>query len=174
MRSKESQHLAFLLEKIVTADGGFIPDEAYTLVHKLVPWPAVEVIMTRNEHREFLLQRRNDRWWKGWHIPGGFVKPGESIAEACSRNARKDAGILGATVSSPLIAVRAWAPDEHPFGYPISLVFACTPNGMVTEHEDLAWFRDIPDHMIDDGGNHVAFLQAFFNWRETGEHGVLM
>src|SRR3989338_7645672 len=42
---EEQAELGRLLGIVVEQDKGFIPDSAYRLIHKLVPWPVVEVLI---------------------------------------------------------------------------------------------------------------------------------
>ena len=42
---EEQAELGHLLAVVVEQDKGFIPDSAYRFIHKLVPWPAVEVLI---------------------------------------------------------------------------------------------------------------------------------
>ncbi len=154
----EQTELGRLLTIVAEKDGGFIPDAAYRPIHKLVPWPAVEVLIYRNDG-SFLLSYRDDDF-KGWHIPGGFMKPGESYWEACCRNARKE-NICDTVQDMRLISSHIWTRGEHPFGFPISITIACKAGGKVVEREDLRWFTEIPDDIIPQ--NHPGFLRHFIN-----------
>ncbi|MSR85699.1 NUDIX domain-containing protein [Candidatus Uhrbacteria bacterium] len=154
----EQHELARLLEKIVREDG-FIPDVAYRAFHKLVPWPAVEVLIYDDEGR-FLLSHRDDDF-KGWHIPGGFMRVRETYQAACDRNVRKER-IAETVTNLQLMATHTWGEGEHPFGYPISLIIACQVVGEVVERDDLKWFRRIPPDIIAQ--QHPKFLAHFKEW----------
>jgi ADP-ribose pyrophosphatase YjhB (NUDIX family) len=172
----EAEEFARILRKIIEEDNGFLPNqEVFELMVRLRPLPFTEVIITRNNHKEFLLVYREDKWWgKGWHIPGGGMKTEETIEETCSRHTREDAGIESVRIISPLIAIRKWALGEHPFGTPVSLVFVVEPVEEVIERDTVRWFSKIPREMLDTRGNHEKFIEAFFNWRDIGASGQIV
>lgn len=159
LSASEQTELARLLGIIAEEDEGFIPDPAYRPMHKLVPWPAVEVLIY-DENGRFVLTHRDDEF-RGWHIPGGFIGVNESYQEACDRNVRKER-IVSAVTDLNLIATHIWLADEHPYGYPISLIFACKAVGEVVERDDLKWFEEIPPDVIPE--NHPSFLVHFQEW----------
>lgn len=59
------------------------------LGHALIVAPAAGVV-ARNASGQILLQRRVDDG--SWGLPGGWVSPGESVAEAAVREAREETG----------------------------------------------------------------------------------
>ncbi|HEY4495905.1 MAG TPA: NUDIX domain-containing protein [Candidatus Paceibacterota bacterium] len=155
----EQTELTRLLGIVANKDGGFIPDPAYRPMHKLVPWPAVEVLI-HNENGRFVLTYRDDEF-KGWHIPGGYMKPNESYQGACNRHVRKEK-IAEAVTNLQLIATHVWRAGEHPYSYPISLIIACKAVGEVAERDDLKWFEEIPQDIIPQ--QHPEFLAHFQKW----------
>lgn len=155
----EQKELARLLGVVANEDKGFIPDPAYRPMHKLVPWPAVEVLIY-DEDKGFVLTYRDDEF-KGWHIPGGYMKPNESYREACTRHVRKER-IAKAITDLKLIATHTWLAGEHPFGYPISLIIVCKAVGDIVERGDLKWFEKIPEDTILQ--QHSKFLAHFKQW----------
>lgn len=163
LTSAEQTELGRLLTIVGDKDGGFIPDAAYRPIHKLVPWPAVEVLVYNDQGR-FLLSYRNDEF-KGWHIPGGFMKPNENYQSACNRNVRKEK-IAHSVIDFRLISSHVWLKGEHPFGFPISLTIACKAVGEVIEREDLRWFSKIPTDIIPQ--QHPKFLMHFQSWFHGG------
>lgn len=156
----EQAELARLLKRVVEDDRGFIPDPAYEVIHKLVPWPAVEVLIYDKQGR-FLLTYRDDKNFIGWHIPGGYMKPGEDFHQACTRNIQKER-IAQEVINIQLIASSVWLEGEHPFGYPISLIFACQISDEIAERENLRWFSNIPNNVIVQ--KHPTFLRFFKDW----------
>lgn len=169
LTASEQEELVRLLKIIADEDKGFIPDPAYRAMHKLVPWPAVEVLIYDKGGR-FLLSYRDDDF-KGWHIPGGYMRPGESYQEACNRHVRKEK-IADRVTNLQLIASHVWLEGEHPMGYPVSLIFSCLTVGVdeVTERDDLKWFSEIPTNTIPE--NHPSFLAYFQKWFKGGERSA--
>ncbi len=163
----DQQHLERLLNHIIKYDHGFMPEEIYRTFHKLVPWPAVEVIV-HDEDRGFVLKHRRDRDFDGWHIPGGYLYVNETLQHACDRHAQKD-NVAEAVTNLRLIATHAWLEGEHPFGYPLSLIFVCEAVDEIVEKPDVRWFREVPDALIHN--QHPLFLAYLKTWltsaRET-------
>ena len=160
----EQKELERLLEVVVSRDKGFIPDSAYPLIHKLVPWPAVEVLIYDDNGR-FALTYRDDTHFKGWHIPGGYLKVNESYGEACDRIVRKEKVALG-VAELKLIASHTWLAGEHPYGYPVSMVIACRATDETVERDGLRWFLEIPPDVIIQ--QHPKFLTYFKEWFKNG------
>lgn len=57
-----------------------LPQGLFEVLCKLVVFPATEVVVI-NDKQEILLTWRDDKWWKGWHIPGGLIRFGESFEQ---------------------------------------------------------------------------------------------
>lgn len=164
MELEKERLLAELLEEVVQKEGSYLPEKAYFLIHRLVCWGAVEVLITRNEGKEFLLRYREDKWFRGWHIPGGYIKPTESIQEACNRMAQEDAGVDSVN-GLKLVAVMKWS--DHPFSAPLCLLLTCEPNEKVVERNDLKFFSDVPEPMIHR--NHILYLQTYLEYLRSQE-----
>ncbi|HXK41160.1 MAG TPA: NUDIX hydrolase [Candidatus Paceibacterota bacterium] len=156
MNLEKSKLLADLLTEIKEKDGGFIPEEAWKPIHKLVRWTAVEVLIVNSLTNQFLLNYRDTPDFKGWHIIGGYVRPGENITQASNRMAKEEAGLDG-VANLKLIAVCPW--KGHPYSFPLSVVFVCEPIGLLTERDDLKWFSEIPENIAFP--EHKLFLRSY-------------
>jgi len=53
--------------------------------------PGAAVIITRDEGRQILLQRRRDSG--AWGLPGGYMEPGETLEETARREAYEETGL---------------------------------------------------------------------------------
>jgi hypothetical protein len=160
---------AELVEEVVSADKGFVPKEAWMTLHKLIPLPAVEVLVTRKDGREFILNYREDQGWNGWHIPGSFIRPHESLEEACNRVTREELELDGIT-GLQAIGILKWEPGEHPFGgTPISIVMVGYPVGEIRESRDTRYFSSIPSPMIT---NHATLLGGYLSYLKKPHTGL--
>jgi ADP-ribose pyrophosphatase YjhB (NUDIX family) len=153
MKPEELDRLVELLRRLRA--GGLVPPHMPYLVWRavadLVPQPAVEVVASRTG-RDFLLVHRRDEHWDGWHLPGGFMAPGESIAGACNRVAEREVGVSVAFVR----VVTAFAWPHHPYAHAVSLVCHCTtPQG---EPRAGTFFTELPAGMVM---HHADFVRAF-------------
>jgi hypothetical protein len=59
-----------------------IPDMPFSVLSALKPLAPLPIaqLCVCDERGAVLLTRREDRHWWGWHFPGGFMAPGESLA----------------------------------------------------------------------------------------------
>ena len=158
----EQNELARLLEVVATQDKGFIPDSAYRTFHKLVPWPVVEVLIYDKEGR-FLLSYRDDEEFTGWHIPGSFIRPGETYEDACNRCVRAER-VAHSVTNLSFIASHPQRIGERAFGCPISNIIACHAVEPVVERADLQWFSRVPHDLIPPPQQHHKFLACFQEW----------
>lgn len=152
MNKKEIKELTRLLKEL--KESGLSPPNTpfaiWTELATILPAPAVEVLVTRTG-RDFLLTKRNDKYWQGWHIPGGFMLAKESVENACLRIAKKELGIKVNFTS--ILMIYAWT--NHPFANALSLVCICRPDGNPLDGH---YFQEIPRNVIIP---HRKFLKCF-------------
>lgn len=142
MGEDEVSQLTALLRKL--RNSGLVPPRmpypVWLEIAGIFPLGAVEVLITKNG-KDFLLTKRRDEYWNGWHIPGGFVLAGESFAQSCNRLALKE---LSTEVGLRYISgVYRW--KDHPFGSPISIVCVCRMKGKPSKGR---FFRNVPEDTI--------------------------
>ncbi len=93
-----------------------------------------------------LIQRGRDPFAGHWALPGGFVEVGETIAEACLREAREETGLEVDIVE--LLGVYS-DPQRDPRFHTVSVVFLCRPRGSTPlggdDAADARWFSDLTD-----------------------------
>ncbi len=159
--------LAELLTEVWGVNQGFVPDPAYRPLQKLVSWGAGEVLIVRNDGQEILLRHRADDFI-GWHVPGGYIRPQESIQAFCDRTALEDAGVRGGVVNIRQIATLKWL--DHIFSWPFCALLVCQTVERVQEREDLRFFSvgDLPfANMIHP--KHALYLETFIEYLKHPE-----
>ncbi len=162
MTPERAELLAELLREMAEIDGGYVPPVAWEALHRYVPIPTCELLISRNNGREFLLTYREDQYWRGWHIPGSFNRKPESLEETCQRIAREEVGIEGVE-GLHAIALCKW--DEHPYGAPLSIVLVGQPVGIPIEKPgEMGWFDRIPSPIVT---NHGKFLASYLNFLQN-------
>ncbi|GAA2704345.1 NUDIX hydrolase [Micromonospora olivasterospora] len=139
--------------------GGHVPHMPLAIwraLSTLTPQPAVELLVT-SDGSDVLCTWREDEHWHGWHLPGGFVGPGESAEQACDRVARRELG-FGVDVVGHL-GTFAW--PDHPYASTLSLLYACRARGgpaALADRRDGSLFRSPPPVLIP---HHRAFVDRF-------------
>lgn len=160
MTEEKLKLLAELLEEMAHQYRGWTPTEVWRASQVAFCRPALEIIITRNKGKEFLLSYRKDKDYDAWHIPGGFILVRETIEDACNRIVCKELGIKGLN-GLKLIDAFKWSWPGHPFGgSPISLVYAISSLKEVEETCTVKYFREIPRNTIPE---HAGFLKTYIN-----------
>lgn len=132
-----------------------IPEEAFEPLHRVVPYPAIDMVILDRKER-MLMVKRDDKYFKGWELVGGYGHWYEkSLSEWCNRLSKRDIGarvkLLGFT------GIHKWRPGEHAHGAPISMVAVCRLRGKVTKNtEKVRFFERIPKGMV---ANHGSFAR---------------
>lgn len=154
MTEENISKLVELLREIKSSDllPPKMPFEVWREIVSLVPAPTVEVLISRND-KDFLLTERNDKYWQGWHIPGGYLLAKETIEDACNRLAKKELG-MGVNFEK-ILFLYPWS--NHPYSNALSIVCLCHPLG---ETEMGKYFLEIPETTIEE---HKDFLKRFLN-----------
>jgi hypothetical protein len=122
----ELDALARQLQRLAAAGGGIprLPFGVLEALSGLAPLPVVELCIV-NEGGAVLLTWREDAHWRGWHFPGGFMAPGEGVAEACARIAARE--LEAVFVLEGVAGVEAW--PAHPYASPVALLCRGTLSG---------------------------------------------
>lgn len=147
LTQKETKQLLSLLKKIDKPHEG-LPQLVFDALCKIVLFVACElVIINKNK---ILLIWRNDKWWRGWHFPGGLMRYRESFDERINQVASNELGIN-------IINHKFLFPinyHQSVRGPVVSLVFLCAtemnpahgkffekmPRNIITSHKEL-WNR---------------------------------
>lgn len=104
----------------------------------------------------------------GWALPGGFVDPGESLADAVRREALEETGLEVGVIELFHVYSRPW---RDPRGDTVSAVYFCRADGKPRGGDDAAEARACdpeapPKQMAFD---HGRIIEHYVRWRNTGE-----
>lgn len=152
-------------------------ERCYDTIHKLLPMPYVEMALVRKikgRTHEILLDYRDDGFWLGWHIPGGWYRCGSwTIEEAENAVAMEELGIE--VMIHPVLTYEGnqifhsykWDGNTREGHYhPISLVVICvekTPGSLV-ETKTRKFFSSVPENMIT---RHDEFAARVLSYMRT-------
>ncbi|NOQ22801.1 MAG: NUDIX domain-containing protein [Candidatus Aegiribacteria sp.] len=131
----------------------------------VTPLITVDAIIELPDGKLVLVKRRYPP--SGWAIPGGFVDPGESLAEAVRREAREETSLDIEVVSIFHVYSKPW---RDPRGDTVSVVYHCRADGCPEGGDDAAEAAvfapdDLPDLIAFD---HRKIIQQFLQWKNTG------
>jgi len=104
---------------------------------------------------------------QGWAIPGGFVDPGESLADAVRREAWEETSLHIEVIRMFHIYSKPW---RDPRGDTVSVVYYCRAAGEPSGGDDAAEAVAFPpDRLPDDMAfDHSMILHHFLEWKKTG------
>ncbi|OGH71447.1 MAG: hypothetical protein A2921_04270 [Candidatus Magasanikbacteria bacterium RIFCSPLOWO2_01_FULL_43_20b] len=136
----ELKQLVSLLKKIDNPHEG-MPQPIFDALCGVVAFVACELVVV-DKKRGILLTWRNDRWWRGWHFPGGLLRYRESFDERIQAVAWKE---LGVNVEDyKLLFTKDCSQGAR--GHVVSLVFRCE-TAMKPKHGK--FFKKMPKNIID-------------------------
>lgn len=150
MEADDQAQLVALLERLAREGAVLprLPSPVFRIIGHIVPLVTVEIGITR-AGGEILLTHRHDRHWCGWHLPGGFLGVGESVADACNRIAQRELGVQ--VTLSQVVDVFRW--PDHPRGSVLSLVCRCAAHSTPTVGQ---WANGSKEPMIRYHGAFAA------------------
>ena len=148
-----------------------IPEPLFEPLHRVVPFPAIDIVLVNDENK-VLMVKRDDKYFAGWELVGGYGHWQESLEEWCNRLSLRDVGV---TVHlEGFIAIHKWQPRregaewvlEHAHGAPISLVALCRlTSGPTRKDVVIEYFDHVPEGMVP---NHGRFVEVALEAMKTG------
>lgn len=130
------------------------------------PSLAVDAVISHAEG-VVLIERGQPPFEGAWALPGGFVEVGETVEQACVREAREETGLE--VELTGLVGVYS-DPDRDPRGHVVSVTFAAEAVGGEPRGADdaararvFAW-DDLPELAFD----HAEILSDHARMREGG------
>ena len=132
----------------------------------VTPLITVDAIIEMEDGRIVLVERKYPP--PGWALPGGFVDPGESLAQAVRREALEETDLRVSVVELFHVYSTPW---RDPRGDTVSAVYHCRAQGAPQGGDDAASarafpFENLPRELAFD---HGKIIQQFIHWRRTGE-----
>ena len=136
---KELKQLASLIKKIDKPHES-LPQSVFEALCGIVPFVACELIVKNK--KGILLTWREDKWWNGWHFPGGLLRYRENFDERIQKVAWEELGI-NITNYKFLFPINC---SQGSRGHSVSLVFLCETE-MIPK--DGKFFKKMPKNIIE-------------------------
>ncbi len=153
LTTKEIKIFKKLLEKLPSLPN--IPQELFVpIMSKNVP-AFVDLAIIRN--RKVLLTYRKDRYYIGWHFPGGLIRPGETFERTASRILLREVGLRQGKIEM----INAFnTPRDKRFHW-LSVFFIC--RFAVGEPIDGEWFSKCPHDIISAHRKLWSTIKPYLN-----------
>jgi 8-oxo-dGTP pyrophosphatase MutT (NUDIX family) len=143
---------------------GWLPEDEFRAIYRRVPRLCVEVVIVDPERRVLLARRDIPPNVGAWHIPGGTVLFGESLADAVRRVARDE-------LSLDMDPVELLGYIEYPSHYengldsPVGLAFRTEPTSDTSLAPELpdgcGWFGRLPAGLYAEQREFLAQRLGF-------------
>lgn len=140
LKAKEVKGLYQLLSKIRNPHKG-LPQAIFDSLVNIVPFIACELVIVNKGG--ILLTWREDKFWRGWHIPGGLMRFRDSFHERIKKVAAKE---LGVNIKKYKFLFPINYIDDSR-GHTVSLVFLCQIDDLPKEGK---FFRKMPKDIIKE------------------------
>lgn len=150
LNRNELKQLLSLLKKIDNPHAG-LPQSVFDILIKIVPFVACELAIVDDKKR-ILLTWREDRWWRGWHFPGGLLRYRETFEERIRAVARKELGV-DITNHKFLFAKDC---SQGARSHVVSLVFRCETMMVPKQGR---YFKKMPKNIIEEHKKLWAKIQ---------------
>lgn len=139
LSQNEIKIFAKIAKKIKNPKAG-LPQGVFDAISQIVPFPACEIVVI-NQKKEILLTWREDKWWKGWHIPGGLMRFGETFKERLEKTAKNELGV--GIKSFKFLFVESY--DTELRGHSVACVFLCKLKGNAKQGK---FFKQMPKDIV--------------------------
>lgn len=145
-----------------------LPDELFYLVSRLTPLVNVDLLI-RDRRDAILLTWRDDRFYQGWHVPGGIIRFKETAADRIRAVGLSELGAPVEADATPCAVHEKRNTSRDVRGHFISLLYAtrllgepdrsraCTDVAH-PEPGQWAWHLTCPDRLLP---NHAVYRPLF-------------
>jgi len=138
---KDAKVFARLAKKIFQSKNG-LPLAAFDILVKIVPFVACELVVV-SQRGEFLLTYRKDKFWNGWHFPGGLLRYNDTFKKRLAETATRELNVK--LESCEFLFPIIYRVPQTPRGHTVSMVFLCRIQGQPKEGR---WFKVMPENII--------------------------
>ena len=155
-------------------------EELFMMISGLIPICNVDLLIENSKGQILLSWRDDDVFEKGWHIPGGCMRYGESFEKRIQETATRELGQSVTFEADPIAVKNVYGNGginihKRERGHHIALLFRCR---LVDESKikindagelkngDLRWFDSLPDNILK---LHFVYKKQLEKWINNKE-----
>ena len=157
MRNGELSKAIAILDKHVPDPSAGLPQEVFFYISRTTPLANVDLLI-KDEKGRTLLSWRNDRdCGRGWHLPGGIVRIGETLETRIKKVAETEIGADVRLDANPIAINQIINPERKVRRHFISLLYKCFLSSMFVpvnrrlsakDNGYLKWHDFCPDDLL--------------------------
>ena len=132
-----------------------LPEDVFLMISALIPIANVDLFVM-NDNEEILLVWRDDKYFgKGWSIPGGCMRFGETLEDRVHKTALSEIGQDVFIIEGPITAIDVIRGANFLLKFPnmrghnITIPFFCKLSNCIQPNKNLKWFSQIPKDILE-------------------------
>lgn len=144
-----------------------LPESEFLYISSRTPLINVDLLVI-NEDKEILLSWRDDEYCgKGWHIPGGIIRHGETMRERIEKTAERELGFVPEIDITPSRITEIFLKQNYRNHFISHLFMArCLKDDVQTADNpkhpgDLKWFDYFPG-LVYSQAPYEEYLRDYF------------
>jgi colanic acid biosynthesis protein WcaH len=149
-----NEAIKFLDKQIKNPSQG-LPEDIFIFVSRITPMINVDLLI-KDENGRTLLSWRDDKFYKGWHVPGGIIRFKEKMETRLIKVSEKEIGVKVKFDPVP-IAINQLMWKKNIRGHFISILYKCfLPASFIPKNKGLSkkdqgyleWHDSCPKNLL--------------------------
>lgn len=146
-----------IIESFIKEPSNGLPEDVFLFASRITPMVNVDLLI-KNERNQTLLTWRDDRFYMGWHVPGGIIRYKETFSERIRAVAKTELGAEVEFQMNPIAINEIIHRRRRERGHFISLLCQCSlitpPDEELRYHSGAAksgqwmWHETCPENII--------------------------
>jgi ADP-ribose pyrophosphatase YjhB (NUDIX family) len=143
-----------------------LPEDVFRVVSAVTPLVTVDLLIKDGHGSTLLTWRDDERFGRGWHVPGSVLRYKETLAERVRACGRAELGCDVDAETPPLMMIESITPDRTR-GHHVSFLYRCRLAGPLDESRRASdppltgqwrWHRGAPPDLLPAQAEYAPFL----------------
>jgi ADP-ribose pyrophosphatase YjhB (NUDIX family) len=143
-----------------------LPEDVFRMVSALTPLVTVDLLIKDEQGNTLLTWRDDERFGRGWHVPGGILRYKEMLAERVHACARAELGCDVDAENRALTMIEAIT-AHRTRGHHLSFLYRCRLAGALDDRRRAGdppqpgqwrWHRGAPPDLLPAQAEYAQFL----------------